>query len=378
MDIPKNITQIGESNHRCKIYVEDYVISYMKQLNQVAQDKDMAVALYGVRKEENEVSYLFLYGACKLTFLQRETRHLSQAQQQEIEKNRVRYFPEQSFLGYRLLNGEMIEGFHICEQGICRYIAGYAQFYEKNDSMLAYMLDARRETAPEEVNQQKYEEVKKKQEERRALYEENTYKKPPAANSSGSLRGMRVAVVMVFALLCMIGLTSMNGEGKMQDLQAMARQVIDGAMEQKIPDATNSLVAEDKLAEAVLQENAASTAVQVSAAGMTEMPKETQQVSIVEPDNVMAPEQNPEDIQTQPSEEIIAEVSEIEPVVESATESVVEPTAEPVSYVIQNGDTLIGICVRNYGSDSRVSEICALNQIQNPDDIKVGQKILLP
>ena len=59
MELPKNITQIGESDRSCKIYVEDYVISYMKQMNLLAQNKDMAVALYGVRKEENEVSYLF-------------------------------------------------------------------------------------------------------------------------------------------------------------------------------------------------------------------------------------------------------------------------------------------------------------------------------
>ena len=161
MELPKNITQIGAANNRCKIYIEDYVISYIKQLNQVAGDKDIAVALYGVRKEENDVTYLFLYGACKLNFLQRESRHLSQAQQQEIERLRVKHFGDYIFLGYRLLNGEMIEGFHVCEQGICRYVAGYAQFYEKNDSMLAYMLDVRQEVQPETVNLEKYDTVRK-------------------------------------------------------------------------------------------------------------------------------------------------------------------------------------------------------------------------
>lgn len=216
MELPKNVTQVGESDRRCKIYVEDYVISYMKQLNHLAQDKDMAVALYGVRKEENDVSYLFLYGACKLTFLQRETRHLSQAQQQEIEKIREKYFREHIFLGYRLLNGEMIEGFHICEQGICRYISGYAQFYEKNDSMLAYMLDVREEAQPEVVEQEKYEAVKKRQEERKVQHEEHRYQKSIPEGNSNGLRGMRFAVVAVFALLCLVGLTSLNGDGKVR------------------------------------------------------------------------------------------------------------------------------------------------------------------
>ena len=94
MELPKNITQIGEADKSCKIYVEDYVMSYMKQMNRFAEDKEMAVALYGRRSTEQTVSYIFVYGACKLTFLQREVRHLSQAHQQEIERLRYKYFRE--------------------------------------------------------------------------------------------------------------------------------------------------------------------------------------------------------------------------------------------------------------------------------------------
>uniref|UniRef100_UPI0040560580 LysM peptidoglycan-binding domain-containing protein n=1 Tax=Acetatifactor sp. TaxID=1872090 RepID=UPI0040560580 len=398
MELPKNITQIGEANQRCKIYVEDYVISYMKQLNQVAQDKDMAVALYGVKKEENEVSYLFLYGACKLTFLQKETRHLSQAQQQEIEKLRVKYFSEYSFLGYRLLNGDMIEGMHVCEQGICRYISGYAQFYEKNDSMLAYMLDAREEAKPEVVDQQKYETVKRRQEERRQQHEETKYSGvdsiekttvQKAPGSSNSLRGMRVAVVAVFALLCVIGLTSMNGEGKLDDLQVMARQVMEGALQQTQENAESvtesmasenndggTLVAEDKLAEAILQENEAVLQVQqVSTPGIVAKPPETEETVMPETEPAIT-ETATTDIAV---ETAVMETDVTEAVPTQEVETIAEITPpQPGSYIIKDGDTLIGISVANYGSDTRVSEICALNQIENPDDIKVGQKILLP
>ena len=101
MELPKNITQIGETNPPCKIYVEDYVISYIRQLNQYAREKGLAVALYGTKREEGEITYLFLYGACKLNFLQRECRHLSQAVCQEVEKQRRKYFSDYVFLGYR-------------------------------------------------------------------------------------------------------------------------------------------------------------------------------------------------------------------------------------------------------------------------------------
>ena len=169
MELPKNITQVGEADKYCKIYMEDYVISYIKQMNHLAEEQKKAVAFYGKRRMEGEISYIFCYGACLLRTLQTEVRHLSQAQQQEIEKLHFRYFPELEFCGYKLLNGEPVEGFSICEQGICRYVSGYACFYEKNDAMLAYMLDARGEEAePEKVDLEKFERVRQRQEERRA------------------------------------------------------------------------------------------------------------------------------------------------------------------------------------------------------------------
>ena len=52
------------------------------------------------------------------------------------------------------------------------YIKGYACFYEKNDSMLAYMLDTHKEEhQPEEVGQERCDRVKQRQEERKAQYE---------------------------------------------------------------------------------------------------------------------------------------------------------------------------------------------------------------
>ena len=53
MELPKNITQIGEADKHCRIYVEDYVVSYIKQMNGMAQNKDIAIALYGRKTAED-------------------------------------------------------------------------------------------------------------------------------------------------------------------------------------------------------------------------------------------------------------------------------------------------------------------------------------
>ena len=65
MELPKNITQIGEADKHCRIYVEDYVVSYIKQMNGMAQNKDIAIALYGRKTAEDGVAYLFAYGSCR-------------------------------------------------------------------------------------------------------------------------------------------------------------------------------------------------------------------------------------------------------------------------------------------------------------------------
>lgn len=388
MELPKNITQIGEANPHCKIYVEDYVISYIKQLNQQAGEKGLAVALYGTKKEEAEITYLFLYGACRLSFLQRECRHLSQAVSQEAEKQRQKYFPEYVFLGYRLLDGEMIEGFHICEQNVCRYVEGYAQFYEKNDSMLALMLGERREEAkPEEVEQEKYDMVKKRQEERRALSEEKAghffRKKGPAGNPpSASLRNGKLAAAAVFVLLCVGGIATMGGGESLEQWRTAARQLVEGVSEKQLPDAVEvagsaqvgTIVAEDKLADAILKENE-------SAAAPPETPDEGQAASSesgeqgTEADPPQpSPEATDQPVQTpEPTPE-----PTVEPTPEPPAQQAAAPAEELVSYIVQKGDTLIGICIRQYGSDARVAEICALNNIANPDDIKEGEKIFLP
>lgn len=395
MELPKNITQIGEVDKHCRIYVEDYVVSYIKQMNGIARNKDIAIALYGRKTVEDGVSYVFVYGSAKLNFLQKAVRHLSQAQEQEIEKLRKKYFSEMKFLGYRILNGEMVEGFQICEQDICRYVEGYAQFYEKNDSMLAYMLENRgEEVPPEKVDQEKYETVRKRQEERRQHQEEhrqhreNGYPEQEKIIQMPTvgLRRMKMAATGVFVLLCVVALALMKQESTGESLGEAARQAMSSMMEQKLPDAeeeadqTSTLVAEDRLEDALRQENAAANTEITDVTAETVATEPPTDSNVAETATQMTEETTQEATQeaTQSAEPVSDDVIPTTPVPEPTAESSVQAVSQPVSYTIKRGDTLIGISIRNYGSNARVSEICSLNGIKDPDDIKIGQEILLP
>jgi LysM repeat protein len=64
---------------------------------------------------------------------------------------------------------------------------------------------------------------------------------------------------------------------------------------------------------------------------------------------------------------------------DAAAEEVLAPEVqEPVSYIVQKGDTLLGICRLQYGSADRLEEVEQLNGITDPDAIYVGQQLLLP
>lgn len=393
MDLPKNITQIGEADAKCKIYVEDYVVSFLKQLNPLARDKTMAAALYGRRETEEDKTYLFVFGAGKLDFIQRETRHLSQAQKQEIERIRSQYFRDYEFLGYRILDGEMVDGFHICEQDICRYISGYAQFFEKNEAMLSYMLESRQEeAAPESVDREKYDMVRDRQDRRRARYTEQLKHRAAeqggsdGKRSGGTVGRLQGAAAAIFVLLCVLGI-AMNSalmEGSGFSFEKWRQEF----MEKKLPDETavsgtdvqtDTLLTQDKLSEAVQIENG----VNASESQKDKEP-ETGETETGESDAAREPEdQQPDKVKEELPEETDPGAEDGNTQQGDGQESETQETeppkeADPVAYIVCKGDTLTGISIRNYGSENYVNQICILNGIKNPDKIQVGQKILLP
>ena len=387
MDLPKNIVQIGEIDKTCKVYIEDFCFSYLKQLNVQASSKHIAVALYGSSREEEGISYLFVYCACRVLFLEKDTKYLPQAALQDIEKQRKRYFAEYSFLGYHILDGEMMEGIHAFDHGTCRYVGGYARFYEKNEKMLQYMLSEKKGEAPsEEVSVEKYEAVRKRQEERKRQVEafqrqkerrrETAVHRNPAPEKNA---GMRFAGTAAVLALGVGGAFFAGNSGQLQGLFQAAKQTLANITERQLPEAVpvaanavqvDKIVAEDKLTQAILEENRS---------------EETDSASLQDGEEAMTRESEELPAQSEvlreesgiiPSE---AASSEEELPVSAAVEAPPSQEArKPTKYTVKRGDTLLDICQTWYGDESRLEEICSMNHITDPNDIKAGQKILLP
>ena len=372
MELPKNVTQMGETDAQRKVYIEDYVYSYMKQLGKKAADKPIAIALYGNRKAEGGTTYLFIYGAVRLPFWQGDSKYLSQAAQVETEKQRKRYFQDYVFIGCCLLDGEPVTGIMVLERGELCPVEGYVRFYEKNDRMLQIMLEENKNCKPEENSMEKYEMVRKRQEERKRLSEQFGFiknKQPDTENAEQKQIGFRFLGPVVAAGLgvaCLYYGANGFDLAKAKDTLGKVGDYLAANIQPASAENSDAgkVVAENSLAEMIRQENADSKeALPVQGANII---LEAASSYIEEMESLPEPTAGPtSDPEPMPTEEPSA-----------ASEDKQPKTAQ--THVVKRGDTLLGICKAYYGTEEVLESICVQNNINNPDDIKVGQKILLP
>ena len=178
--LPKNIRQIGERDQVLKLYVEDYVNTYLKQLRP-AKGADLRVGLLlGNREIHEDVPYVFVDGALEMETVAKDgekavfTEDAWQKAYQEVENrfpkrtvqgwflcgnpgcslNPLNYWQEHShyFTGKNQLmylnsglEGE--EAVYITSSDGFYKLRGYSIYYERNQMMQDYMVsrkDARR------------------------------------------------------------------------------------------------------------------------------------------------------------------------------------------------------------------------------------------
>lgn len=174
--LPKNIRQEGSPRGRHKIYLEDYVHTYLRN---AAKNKDRCAAVFlGKSQVEKDIRYTFISGLieCSGAVFQWETISLDESFWDYIYKEEKRYFPELEIVGWFLgragqvmelspaveaahrkyFSGrdkilmlmDILEGeelFFVYEQGYLQKREGYYIYYEKNLAMQEYMICKREE-----------------------------------------------------------------------------------------------------------------------------------------------------------------------------------------------------------------------------------------
>lgn len=120
MQIPKNVIQTGKTDSSHKIYIEDYVNTFLSQYRENQAD----FCLYGRKEQEGEISYYFIYGAAK--------------EEPGWEIMESRYFALHRRIGEATFDEK--EAWLFFEDGYSAPLDGYFIFYEQNEDMQSYLI----------------------------------------------------------------------------------------------------------------------------------------------------------------------------------------------------------------------------------------------
>lgn len=465
MELPKNLIQMGKPDRTHKIFVEDYIISYIKEWNRESDGQPAGIALYGQVYKENNYKYYFMYGASRIEGLDRRGPYLSQSDREEINNVGNRYFEEYSFLGWCIVREELPETIFLDTRGKAIEVNGYACFFEKNESMLNFMLemDEREKRCARQAENNPDNAVMnntwadaspaaqdgqadvqteaaalqgeyggnyrslplenriaaaKKSSDKNAASEKTASYKEKNRQMIKHLERLKMAAAAMFTVLCVIGITTVNDSDKIEEMQVAARQVIADLSQQKIPDAENdnALTANGSAHTAgsgataltggngtahttgIDDGNTAGTATNGSAltGGNTATANgtTTSNNSIGtnstgtsgtttgnSADGMPWPDVTPPDaFPTAGTTGVTDTTAGATGTKDTATGTTgtTQTATQPTSYTIMRGDTLNAICRRKYGDLGMVKQVCELNGIKNPNNIEVGQTILLP
>lgn len=409
--IPKNTRQIGQVQDEYRIYMEDYVTTYLNQIAAGVSDKSKMILLLGFSGVKDESTYYFIRGAVAAEKEYEVTKNSFQYTYEKdfFEKTREEYFPNMDIIGWGVIKGELgrisqeyitgilndsewnqclfmeidkyncIDRFYICGAPFRRACSGYFVFYDRNDEMQNYLIywnelrgNNKRETDIVTDRTSGYY--------RETLANKQKSRKP--ATSGGSLLVM-AAVIM----LLVMAISSFNNFEKLSGLEA------------KIEDVGTFLEKKLQIAAATIHSDDSGEASELISEGdsnpITEIPEDTGEPIASNPPILSEGSEVSEVTETDPpiTEPIVDEPITDEPVITDpvitdpvTTEPIIEePDSLPVDvnpvydvYVVKVGDTLLSICREHYGDIGMVDAICELNNIQNGDLIFYGQKILLP
>ena len=341
---PKNVRQIGNVSDEPKIYVEDYVDTYLNQLKEKAAKEPVMAVLAGeiVTQEGQEVVYIS--GAVRVEEVKTENGKLEFdiEASDRAEELRKEHFPTCQTIGWCLIESGNLMGqeqdaarvherffakansifihkdaveneevFYAYKFGELMQMGGHYIYYEKNPDMQNYMIHARRQigVTPSEVVEDRA------AKDFRSAIREQLEAKEHHQNS----RFVYAASILLIVVVLAMGISTMNNYDKMEAVQ---------------------------------------TSLETLSQTVTEPKQKTETLSGKESEKDT---QNVQKTGTMP------EISTVQ-----------EQLGAEEYYEVVKGDTLDRISEKVYGDASHVDAICRMNGLSDGNLIYIGQKLLLP
>ena len=347
---PKNVRQIGNVCDEPKIYVEDYVDTYLNQLRMKAMDMPVGAVFTGEIQRVEEQDVVYISGALQMKDLEIKGTDILVGQEvwEQAEKEREEYFPELKIVGWCLVEtghpmglsrsvnkihgkvfgeentifvwkdaAEADELFYAYKYGELMQMGGHYIYYEKNPAMQNYMISTRKKigVTPFEVVEDRA------AKNFRSAVKEQMEQRESRQNS----RFVYVMSVLLVVVVLAIGISTLNNFDKMEAVQDSIETLSQSVGGQEIKSETTVETEEESPGEQQ---------------GMAQERTESQE-----------------------------ELSQ------AAAEAGLD---EEDFYIVEKGDTLDSISIKIYGDASHVEAICKMNGLTDCNLIFIGQKLLLP
>lgn len=343
METGSVVIQKGGKEKRYNIYIEDYVLSYLKRETDSLELSE--IFFYGFQKEMGRK--IFVYGA-----------------------GRGRNIP--AFSEYKLLEELMCRltqagpVFMVREKNDTYEVKGFKVFYTNNEAMQRYLLQWREEIS---VAEEASEETPELQQAKLLPPQKDMSKK----TSHGA---MTLQLGLILIVLVAIVISSTNSYGRMEQLNQSAKEVFFAIENQEAEEGSGDSDQE--------MQQGTEIAVQRDATVVKKEEVSNEEISLPEAEQMTNEESVLEPQKDKPTENETGEKKETEEPTQAVVEQSEEDNEEALSrsvtryYEVEQGDTLYMISQKIYGDTSRVEKICEINEIADPDKIRSGQKIILP
>ncbi len=376
--LPENIRQIGETNGHLKIYIEDYVMTYIHQIFNERQEKAIVVFL-GKRGKEKAAGCTFIYGAISvLCDIMEGPKELTADKWNQIYKDMHDNFPGAQMLGWgcgvSMWNSKadasvrQIHGKYFSEDGKLLFVAdisekeekifvwydgdlteqpGFVAYYEKNPQMQDYMLKGKNKDS---IESSYHDNVT---ENMRSVIKEKEDKHIIQTKHIGYIAAATMLVIIITGANLLY--RSMN---KIRNLEA-AVATVEGYMD-------STMVRAVMTGESSIQKDDEST-VKNNKTGKTE---KTKNGSTAKPQDktaasTAAPSKKPQRARSGAKKNTNAK--------KTSTYN-----GKYESYIVRTGDTLSQIVWKQYHSFYYLDKVMRANNIKNSDKIYEGDCIILP
>ena len=385
---PKNIKQIGDVSSDKKIYIEDYAFTYINSIAYNSPQEEQAGVLLGELAKEGNERCVFVKGVIKAALGDTSDTgiYFNENIWNKIYSDTEKYFPDLSVVGWFAVMPEVTdermarlkklhldnfagnmktlylvdtvekeEHFYLYENGTLKRQKGYVCFYERNYEMQEYMLERSEKKSCEDASDDRViRNIRNVIREKEELKEQR--------KSGSFMYGVSAFLVVV---IIVIGINLMNNYEKMRRLN----QSVDNLMNQLEGNERGGQDGDDNGvhdSEASGDISVDGNAIKVNRLSGDVYPLEENSTS------------NKTERETETENKAASETTQA--ISESETDASVSSvkTDSYSMYTVKQGDTLMGICKRYYGTTTKYQEVMQYNGLDDSDMLYIGQQIKLP